>query len=132
MLANPLLLNEVRDEKSLISELQRTIDSTGSSKALYMMGALHNIRGRYPEAIWTLMDARLQENKEAIVKRTVYNGLGFAYSAQGNMTEAIRYYERSNRVVEDAETYYNIGSAYLYRKKADLNRLRSPSSARSN
>lgn len=122
MLANALLLSEAGDEEGLINELQRTIDSTGSAKALYMMGALHNIHGRYPEAIRTLTDARLQEREEAVVKRNVNNGLGFAYFSLGDMKEAIRYYERSNRVVEDAETYYNIGSAYLYSQKADLNR----------
>lgn len=104
---------EFRDR--VISELERNIQETGSSKAYALLGTLYNKLARHREAIDAFSHVRERFQQSDLL--TAYFGTGYSYFSLNEPDESIRWYRKALSLNETAEIYYNIGTSYV--KKRD-------------
>jgi tetratricopeptide (TPR) repeat protein len=130
-----IITRKLRNETSrstIIKELERNTEETGSTIGHSLLGMTLIETGRYREGIDELMKVRTTADINLLPK--AYSSIAFGYDRLGDFNESIKYLKKSLAIDEpSAALYYQTGIAYMktgdkesalkYLKKAlDLNR----------
>lgn len=97
--------------QGLISDIERNIRETGSSRAYALLGQVYNHVGEYKKAVEAFGKVRKHMRVSHIV--TAYYGIAFAYYKLGNYDDAVRFYKLALEFERNPATLYNFALVYI-------------------
>lgn len=109
---NYLIQNKEYMER-VLEELNRNIQTTGSSRAYALLGAIYSRIGLYQKALDTLSKVNDFGDSYYIVLK--YDAMGVAYLGMGRYDDAIKYFKKSLFLDKNARTLNKIGIVYNYK-----------------
>jgi tetratricopeptide (TPR) repeat protein len=97
---------------TIIKELERNTEETGSSIGHMLLGMTHIEEGRYREGIDALMKVRTTTFKNLLPK--AYSSIAVGYDRLGDFNEALKYLKKSLAISKpSALVYYQLGTEYM-------------------
>jgi tetratricopeptide (TPR) repeat protein len=108
----------LRDEAvrlSVMNEIRRNVQETGSSKGHAFLGYAYNETGFYKEAIAEFAKVRYFPMQTDLPH--AYAGIAYAYEQLNDLDNSLKYYKKAVDINNDAALYYSIGN--LFFKKGD-------------
>lgn len=106
---------KTRRIESSLSRLQKKLSQEkGTAQEYYELGGIYLSKKLYAQAATTLQKAlKAAEQEETVKLALIYNGLGYAYFAQGQYDLAIRQYKESLKYDPNYVTALNnLGHTY--------------------